>query len=41
MSHFRAEIAEQADVAARLLERGQTTATSIGDRHRDARGAVS
>ena len=36
MSHFRTEIAEQVDVASRLLERGQEAAARIGDRIRDA-----
>jgi glucosamine--fructose-6-phosphate aminotransferase (isomerizing) len=36
MSHFRAEIAEQVDVASRLLERGQEAAMRICDRIRDA-----
>jgi glutamine---fructose-6-phosphate transaminase (isomerizing) len=36
MSHFRTEIAEQVDVASRLLERGQGVAATIGDRIRDA-----
>ena len=36
MSHFRTEIAEQVDVASRLLERGQDAAATIGDRIRDA-----
>jgi glutamine---fructose-6-phosphate transaminase (isomerizing) len=36
MSHFRAEIAEQVDVASRLLERGQDAAMRICDRIRDA-----
>lgn len=36
MSHFRTEIAEQVDVASRLLERGQDVAAMIGDRIRDA-----
>ena len=36
MSHFRTEIAEQVDVAARLLERGQDAAARIGDRIRVA-----
>jgi glutamine---fructose-6-phosphate transaminase (isomerizing) len=36
VSHFRTEIAEQVDVASRLLERGQDTAMKIGDRIRDA-----
>jgi glutamine---fructose-6-phosphate transaminase (isomerizing) len=36
VSHFRAEIAEQVDVASRLLERGQDAAMLIGDRIRDA-----
>jgi len=36
VSHFRTEIAEQVDVASRLLERGQDAAATIGDRIRDA-----
>jgi glucosamine--fructose-6-phosphate aminotransferase (isomerizing) len=36
VSHFRTEIAEQVDVAARLLERGPEAAMKIGDRIRDA-----
>src|SRR5690349_8893101 len=36
VSHFRTEIAEQVDVASRLLERGQDVAATIGDRIRDA-----
>ena len=36
MSHFRSEIAEQVEVASRLLERGQDAATRIGDRIRDS-----
>jgi glutamine---fructose-6-phosphate transaminase (isomerizing) len=36
MSHFRTEIAQQVDVASRLLERGQGVAATIGDRIRDA-----
>lgn len=36
MSHFRTEIAEQVDVASRLLERGPAVAAEIGDRIRDA-----
>ena len=36
MSHFRTEIAEQVDVASRLLERGPALAAKIGDRIRDA-----
>ncbi|HUE68939.1 MAG TPA: SIS domain-containing protein [Candidatus Acidoferrum sp.] len=36
MSHFRTEIAEQVDVASRLLERGQDAAARIGDSIRDA-----
>jgi len=36
VSHFRTEIAEQVEVAARLLERGPDPATKIGDRIRDA-----
>jgi glutamine---fructose-6-phosphate transaminase (isomerizing) len=36
LSHFRTEIAEQVDVASRLLERGQEAAMKIGDRIRDA-----
>src|SRR5215471_19832142 len=42
MSKFRAEIAEQVEVAERLLERGRDTATSIAQRVRDVapRGIV-
>ena len=36
MSRFREEIAEQVDVAARLLERGADSARAIGDRVRAA-----
>jgi glucosamine--fructose-6-phosphate aminotransferase (isomerizing) len=36
VSHFRTEIAEQVDVASRLLERGPDVAMQIGDRIRDA-----
>ena len=36
MSHFRTEIAEQVEVASRLLERGGDAAMKIGDRIRDA-----
>jgi len=36
VSHFRTEIAEQVDVASRLLERGPDAAMKIGDRIRDA-----
>src|SRR5690348_9935608 len=36
VSHFRTEIAEQVEVAARLLERGPDAAMKIGDRIRDA-----
>ena len=36
MSHFRTEIAEQVEVASRLLERGPDTAARIADRIRDA-----
>jgi glucosamine--fructose-6-phosphate aminotransferase (isomerizing) len=36
LSHFRTEIAEQVDVASRLLERGPDAAAKIGDRIRDA-----
>ena len=36
MSHFRTEIAEQVEVASRLLERGPDTAARIADRIRNA-----
>ncbi|HKW06208.1 MAG TPA: SIS domain-containing protein [Candidatus Dormibacteraeota bacterium] len=36
MSHFRTEIAEQVEVASRLLDRGPDTAARIADRIRDA-----
>src|SRR4029077_20851564 len=36
VSHFRTEIAEQVEVAARLLERGPEAATKIGHRIRKA-----
>jgi glutamine---fructose-6-phosphate transaminase (isomerizing) len=36
VSHFRTEIAEQVDVASRLLEHGRYAAMTIGDRIRDA-----
>jgi len=36
MSHFRTEIAEQVEVASRLLDRGLDAAMRIGDRVRDA-----
>lgn len=36
MSHFRTEIAEQVEVASRLLERGPDIAARIADRIRDA-----
>lgn len=36
MSHFRTEIAEQVEVASRLLERGPDTAARIADRIREA-----
>jgi glutamine---fructose-6-phosphate transaminase (isomerizing) len=35
VSHFRTEIAEQVEVASRLLERGQDAAMKIGDRIRE------
>ena len=35
MTQFRTEIAEQVEVAERLLERGRETATTIGDRLRE------
>jgi glutamine---fructose-6-phosphate transaminase (isomerizing) len=36
VSHFRTEIAEQVDVASRLLQRGPDAAAKIGERIRDA-----